>query len=822
VPAGLAGLSSASFTVPVNVSDTTGKGIVSFDFRLSYDPAVLTPPAIPFDQTGTLSSSFTITTNSSAPGQLVVSGFGVEPLNGAGTLLKLIFNVIGSAPSCSNLALSNFVFNEGQPCVTTANGDMCIANGTISGSISYGILTDTPRPVAGVNLAAAGSPNINTISENGGTYLLAGLGGGAYTVTPAKTTDVNGITSFDASLVAQHVVGLITLSANQQVAGDSSNNGEITSFDAALIAQTVVGLPNEGIAGTWKFIPASRDYPSTGADQADQNYEAILVGEVSGNWTPPGGSGLNVPDAAATAANVLASVPVSLPSGTDTPGATTIIPLIVGDVSGLNVISYQFDLTFDPDVIQPQAQTISGAGTLSSAMSLVSNAGTRGHLRVAAFGTVPLSGAGPLLNLRFTVVGNSGSATALRPENFAFNEGKPGASVTDGALAVQAAQTNVVQFSSASYNVVEDNTPVTITVNRLGDTSSSASVDYATADGTATSRGDYIATFGKLIFTSGESSKSFIVLINKDSYVEGNETFNVVLSNPTGMSLGGPAITIVQITDNTTETGTNTIDDAQSYVWEHYHDFLNRQPDPSGLAFWTNEITACGTDQNCLRVKRINVSAAFYLSIEFQQTGYLVERLYKTAYGDALGTSRYNGTHQLGVPVVRLDEFLSDTQKISQGVIVGQNGWEAVLENNKQGFAEEFTQRSRFATALPLTLTPGQFVDKLNSNAGNPVAASERDQLVNDLATNLKTRAQVLRAVAENQNLVRAEFNRGFVLMQYFGYLRRNPNDPQDPDYTGYDFWLAKLNQFNGDFVNAEMVKAFITSGEYRGRFGPQ
>jgi hypothetical protein len=57
--------------------------------------------------------------------------------------------------------------------------------------------------------------------------------------------------------------------------------------------------------------------------------------------------------------------------------------------------------------------------------------------------------------------------------------------------------------------------------------------------------------------------------------------------------------------------------------------------------------------------------------------------------------------------------------------------------------------------------------------------------------------------------------------MQYFGYLRRNPNDPSDTDYTGYNFWLTKLNQFNGNFVTAEMVKAFIVSGEYRGRFGP-
>ena len=87
--------------------------------------------------------------------------------------------------------------------------------------------------------------------------------------------------------------------------------------------------------------------------------------------------------------------------------------------------------------------------------------------------------------------------------------------------------------------------------------------------------------------------------------------------------------------------------------------------------------------------------------------------------------------------------------------------------------------------------------------------------------TDTAARARALRRVAENSTLNTQEFNRAFVLMQYFGYLRRNPNTTPDSDYTGYDFWLTKLNQFNGNFVSAEMVKAFITSTEYRGRFGP-
>ena len=87
--------------------------------------------------------------------------------------------------------------------------------------------------------------------------------------------------------------------------------------------------------------------------------------------------------------------------------------------------------------------------------------------------------------------------------------------------------------------------------------------------------------------------------------------------------------------------------------------------------------------------------------------------------------------------------------------------------------------------------------------------------------SDVAARARALRDVAENPILNQQEFNRAFVLMQYIGYLRRNPNDAPDGDYTGYEFWLTKLNAFNGNFVSAEVVKAFITSTEYRQRFGP-
>jgi Tol biopolymer transport system component len=262
----------------------------------------------------------------------------------------------------------------------------------------------------------------------------------------------------------------------------------------------------------------------------------------------------------------------------------------------------------------------------------------------------------------------------------------------------------------------------------------------------------------------------------------------------------------------------SAIDDAQFFVQQHYRDFLNREPDADGLAFWTREITSCGVDTQCIEVKRINDSGAFFLSIEFQETGYLVYRFYKASYGNLPNAP---------VPI-RLSEFLSDSQEIGQDVIVRQSGWEQRLESNKQAFANEFVQRSRFVSAYPTSMSSEQFVDALFANSGVAPSASDRTAVINEFpfaatTNDIPARARALRRVAENSTLAQQEFNRAFVLMQYFGYLRRNPNDAPEAtlDFKGYKFWLDKLNGFNGNFIQAEMVKAFITSTEYRRRFGP-
>jgi probable HAF family extracellular repeat protein len=385
--------------------------------------------------------------------------------------------------------------------------------------------------------------------------------------------------------------------------------------------------------------------------------------------------------------------------------------------------------------------------------------------------------------------------------------------------------TPTLRFSQAAYPASESAHFVTVNVTRSGDAAGAVNVDFATSDGTATERKDYTFVAGTLRFASGETSKSFDVLLTDDAFQESDETVNLTLSNPTGgAALGTQATATVVIgTDDNPPPAFNPIDISSDFVRQHYHDFLNREPDASGLAFWTGEIEQCGADAGCREVKRINVSAAFFQAIEFQETGYLVYRTFKVAYGDTTSPG-VAGT----VPVVRLHEFLPDTRRIGEGVVVGPgDAWKVLLEANKQAYFLEFVLRPRFTAAFPATLTPAQFVDALFSNAGVTPTAAERQAAIDEFggaatAADPVARARALRRVAEHTALAQAEFRRAFVLMQYFGYLRRNPDEAPERDlnYAGWAFWLGKLNENNGNFVQAEMVKAFLDATEYRNRFG--
>jgi hypothetical protein len=230
----------------------------------------------------------------------------------------------------------------------------------------------------------------------------------------------------------------------------------------------------------------------------------------------------------------------------------------------------------------------------------------------------------------------------------------------------------------------------------------------------------------------------------------------------------------------------NVIDTPEYFVRQQYLDFLGREPDPVGLNFWSDQVLSCGADTACAERRVIDVSAAFFHSLEFQQTGGLVDGLYRASYDRR--------------PL--FSEFMPDV-----ATVAGDRS-----AASKAAFVNEWVQRPAFQTAYG-GLTNQAYVDTLIGHTGVGFTANEKSDLLNSLNAGASTRADVLRQIAEDERFVAAKRNAALVMMQYFGYLRR------DPDERGYQFWLGKLNEFNGNFEQAEMVKAFIISTEYRNRF---
>jgi len=336
-----------------------------------------------------------------------------------------------------------------------------------------------------------------------------------------------------------------------------------------------------------------------------------------------------------------------------------------------------------------------------------------------------------------------------------------------------------------------------LTVERIGDTTAPAAVDFSTApdaavlrcdtvNGAASERCDFTTRIARLRFAAGETQKTVRVFITDDVYVEGTETFSVSLSAPSGgPALGTPATVVVAISDNDAlPQAANPAYTPPFFVRMHYIDFLNREPEAAGFNAWVNALTTCAPSR--LDCDRIGVSSGFFRSEEFFIKGYYVIRFYKVA----LGTN----------PNYR--DFTRDSQRVTADTA-------AEVLAARDAFADEFVQRADFKAAYD-GLSNQAYVDKLEQTAG--VTLASKAQLVAALDAGTKTRAQVLKEVVESAEVRRKMYNDAFVSMQYFGYLRR------DPEPQGFAAWLAYLNANPSDFRT--MVGGFINSIEYRLRFG--
>jgi hypothetical protein len=419
---------------------------------------------------------------------------------------------------------------------------------SISGHISY---ADPNGPVKNVvmTLTSATYPTQTTVTDLNGDYTFTGLpSGNTYTVTPSKLDDLNNIESLDASNAARYVAGLDLPTTSQRTAADADGDGILTSYDAALIARYAAGLPDHGIVGTWKFVPVNRIYVLLNANQTNQNYVGVLVGDTSGNWAasrPAGPASERSWVDAETGADASLPQPsngvtLSLPRARALPGASIMVPVQVSELTGRGVRAFDLDIAYDPSMLAPADGLVDTAGTLSAGMAVTVNAANSGHLIVSAFNTTDIAGSGTLLNLRFTVTGAAGQSAYLGFADFTdanriyhpaarLNAGQPLAVTTKGAVVIGGND-----IDSISGRVLTDdgrpvrNAMVTLTGNSLRTPLRTVTTSFGTYSFSGLRPGEvYVVTVAAQRFVFHDPSRVVTLVdnvINQDFVADPTQT----------------------------------------------------------------------------------------------------------------------------------------------------------------------------------------------------------------------------------------------------------------------------------------------------------
>jgi len=789
----------------------------------------------------------------------------------SGNLQSAVFNTAFGAPLVATVSSGAGEPVSGGQVVFTAPGSG--ASATFTG----GVTTIASAINAGGQASAAATANATV----GGPYNVTATGNGITGTANFSLTNIKANQTINFAALANKTFGdpdfgisatatsglpvSFAPSGNCTVSSPSPGTVHITGAGSCTITASRAGDANYNAAAD---VPrsftiakaATNTAVSSTVNPSDLNQSVTFTATVtSGAGTPTGtvqfkdnATNLGAP-VALNASGVAQLTTSALTTGTHTitadySGDANFLTS-AGTLSGGQVVKAQPSLSInDVSVTEGNAGTkvLSFTVTLSAASNLtvsVDYATANGTATAPSdYTAIPstLLTFNPGDTSKTVSVTINGDVSFEPDETFFLNLSNPvNATISDnqglGTIQNDDALGGFISFSQPNYNVSESTGIVTVTVTRTNDVSQAAQVDYATDDtgasiscaalntGLASQRCDYTSMFGTLKFAANETQKTVDIPINLDAYTEGPEVFTFNLSNPTGGAVLIASTATVTISDSPSPTP-NATDDTASFVRQLYHDFLNRDADAAGLAFWKNNIDKCNdpaqrpagqTLAACIEVQRITTIAAFFLSIEFKQTGGMVRDFYVAALDRPL-TNNMPG----------FVEFMRDTQAIQKGVTVGQGNWPQVLDANRLAFMNEFVMRAEFVALYPTTDTPTQYVDKLYQHANLTQTQQERLDAIEYFggaatAADPGARARALLLLTQNGNFQVRETRRAFVHMQYLGYLRRDPNAAPDNNFDGFNFWVTKLNQFNGDYLQAEMVKAFLTSLEYRRRFGP-
>jgi hypothetical protein len=646
----------------------------------------------------------------------------------------------------------------------------------------------------GLKFTPAANSNVNGSFQvqSSLSALDAGLGGALATAT-ITVNPVNDAPTLDAlgDLTINEDAPLQTVNLTGIAAGGGETQTLVitaTSSNTGLIPNPTVNYTSPNATGSITFTPV-----------AEQSGTALITVTVNdGGGTANGGVATVVRTFTVTV-NAVNDAPVNNVPGAQTTDENT--PRTFSAANS-NLISIS-DVDAGVAAVQVTLTVTNGTVSLSSTAGLAFTTGDGTADATMTFTGTIASINSALSGLVFTpTTGFHGAASIQITTNDQGNLGAGGALSDTDTIPITVIERNM-KFDATNYTAAESAGHATITVIRAGGTTLPATVDFETSDlsglnncnvntGLASQRCDYTTMRGTLNFSAGQTSATFDIPIINDVYVEGPETLTLTLINPTGGILGNPSTATLTITDNDTTPGAqNPIDTVPFFIRQQYLDFLNREPEPSGLADWLAIINNCPAgDTSC---DYIQVSSGFFRSQEFFDRAYYVYRFYETALGRKPTYDEYQ--HD----IARLTGFLTPAQ----------------LEQRKAEYAEEFSHRADFKALYDSTTDGDGYVNAIVATAG--VTPSNRTDVAIREGALLITRGRALRELLESPEISQHFYNKAFVVVGYFAYLRRDPD-------AAYLVWLDLLNNppANRTYqdIYREMIRGFIESQEYRARFG--
>jgi hypothetical protein len=408
--------------IPINAANV--QGLAAADIKVTFDPAVLSARGA---HTGSLTPGWTVTPNTATVGEIrlaMASPGGT--VTGAGTLALLEFEAIGAAGSSSPLTLASASLNAGAIPADLAAGSFAVANAySIVGMVRF---WQGSSAVPGVQLTLAGPRLYTGLSAADGAYSITGVPAGDYMLTPAKADDVRGITAYDASQALQHAAGLTTLTGTAFTAGDVDKDAAITSMDAFYILQKSVELitvPFPGAGAVWGFAPTSLAFTGLNSNRSGQNFTAVLLGDISGNWGSGGG-------ALAARLGADAAAALSLSEAIIPPGVEVTLDLkLSGAVSGVRGLD--LGVTYDPAILQ---LVRAERGDLPGNWSLAHNTQPSGSVKIGLAGPGAAAGDGTLARLTFKAVGAKGQSSEVAFGSSLLNEGAIAVTTVAGRITI--------------------------------------------------------------------------------------------------------------------------------------------------------------------------------------------------------------------------------------------------------------------------------------------------------------------------------------------------------------------------------------------------